>query len=298
MMRAAGIDLGGTKIETRLYGSDWSVLDTRRTATPQSYDALVAELLDHLKWVRAASPTVPVGVGSPGFVDRQTGLMTTANLPATRRPLPADLSEGFGAPVTFVNDCRAFALSEAVLGAGRGERSVMGLVIGTGLAGGLVIDGVLLPDLNGTAGEYGHTPLSAVQVAKHNLPILQCGCGRMGCVETLVAGPGLVRLAAHLGFGDVDTRTIFADPAFEPVLAVWAEIAGSLVAMLMATLDPDCIVLGGGLSNMPDVTRRLSEATESTLLHGTRTPEFRIAEGGPESGARGAALAALEATRE
>ncbi|NRB01161.1 MAG: ROK family protein [Rhodobacteraceae bacterium] len=297
MAVAAGIDLGGTKIETRVFADDWSVLDTRRTATPDGYDALVAEVLDHLKWARTARSDIAVGVGSPGFVDRVTGTMTTANLPATGRPLPSDISEAFGAPVTFVNDCRAFTLSEAVLGAGQGARSVMGLVMGTGLAGGLAVNGVLLPDLNGIAGEYGHTPLSAEVVAKHNLPLLTCGCGRTGCVETLAAGPGIVRLAQHLGHDARDTRTIFTDPSCAPVLDVWAEIMGALIAALMATIDPDRIVLGGGVSNMPDVTGRLARATDQTLLRGSRSPEFRIAQGGPESGARGAALAALEASR-
>ena len=295
MIRAAGIDLGGTKIETRLFGQDWSVVDTRRTATPQDYAALIREIEAHLRWVRSIDAQAPIGLGSPGFVDRKSGKMTTANLPATGRMLPADIEKAFGESVVFLNDCRSFTLSEAILGAGAGFTSVMGLVIGTGVAGGLAVNGSLLPDHNGISGEFGHMPLPARLVKEHGLPIVRCGCGRMGCIETLLAGPGLVRLAAHCGKDEVDTRVITTDPGFADVIDIWEALAGGLIATLMAALDPDCIVLGGGLSKIPDLAGRLGRATDLTLLPGTRTPEIRIAEGGPESGARGAALAAIEA---
>lgn len=298
MIAAAGIDLGGSKSEVQLFDADWRVLDKRRDPTPGEYDALVAMLAGQIGWVldRAGGP-VPVGVGAAGLVGAQ-GLAFTANLPAKGRPLPADIAAAAGHPITYVNDCRALALSEAVFGAGRGHGTVMALILGTGVGGGIAFDGQLRPGPVGTGGEFGHMPASACVVAAHGLPIHRCGCGRMGCVETYVAGPGLARMAFDLTWRTwspealAAARTQDADAA--RVWAIWLEMTAGLLLSLVLAVDPDVIILGGGLSRVPGVAEDLGAALRRTQISGFGTPPIVLAEGGDASGARGAALAAVQ----
>lgn len=298
--RTGGIDLGGTKIEARLFDENWQVLDSRRVATPtQNYDDMLGAIVAQIQWLEDSSDdnALPVGIGVPGFVRRATGCMLTANLPATGKPMPGDLNRIAGRPLTVINDCRAFTLSEAVLGAGRDHASVVGLVMGTGLAGGHAVNGVLVPDLNGLSGEYGHIPLPSSVVAKFDLPIVQCGCGRMGCFETFAAGPGLARLIGHMTGQDMTaeqlaTGVAAGDPAMTSVLGAWLEIMGQLIGTIVMTSDPDCIVLGGGVSNIAGVATMLSQTVAQVVFDGSTPPKIRIAQGGDSSGTRGAALAA------
>ena len=299
-MLTGGIDLGGTKIESRLFDADWQTVESRRVATPQTnYADLVGALAGQIAWLEQMSgdAALPVGIGSPGIVDQQTGAILTANLPATGRTLPADIAARAGRPVPWLKDCTAFVLSEAQLGAGRGHRGVMGLILGTGVSGAFVRDGATLDGHADLAGEYGHMPLPATLVAAHDLPLIQCGCGRTGCYETYCAGPGLARLAEiRLGRAMTPAKIAAAaeagDPAVGEVLSLWARIVGELLGTLMRALDPDCVVLGGGLTNMPGAVGRIAEGAAPTLLPGTRLPRIVLAEDGDSSGARGAALAA------
>lgn len=293
-MTAGGIDLGGTKIESRYFDATWQELARNRVPTPMSYPELVAALLEQIRWLEAQGPLDHVGVGVPGLIDPRSGRMLTANLPATGCPLATDLMSAAGRPVSVANDCRAFALSEAVQGAGRDHVSVLGLVIGTGVAGGMVVDGSLLPDLNGQHGEFGHLPLPADVVARYGLPLAQCGCGLAGCFETLLAGPGLVRLARHLIGGDYTAKAIMTGDNLKTARLAWADIAGSLVAILSRTFDPEIIVLGGGIGSLPDVPCMISTALDGKLLAGTRAPKIVTAAHGDASGARGAAILAMD----
>ncbi len=286
-----GIDLGGTKIEARLFDSDMTEIARNRVPTPvQSYRAMLDGLLEQVAWLDQHAPGCPIGIGSPGLINPQTGIMLTANLPATGHPLAADLSRRFGRSLTVVNDCRAFALSEAIHGAGRGYHNVAGLVIGTGVAGGHVIGGTVLADLNGQHGEYGHLSLSAESVARHDLPLLKCGCGLTGCIETYLAGPGLARIARMKTGEDHSTRSIVSDPDMAGIVDIWVDLAADLVALITRTIDPDVIVLGGGLGSLPDLPAWIASKLSSRLLRGTTAPKITIAEGGDASGARGAAL--------
>ena len=152
-MIAAGIDLGGTKIEAQVFDSGWNRVGSRRVATPQTYDALVAAMVDQIAWVDGlGQPGLPIGVAAAGLINPATGLALTANLPATGRPFPADIAATAGRPITYVNDCRAQALSEAMFGAARGFGSALALNLGTGLAGGIVVAGKLLPGPTGLGG--------------------------------------------------------------------------------------------------------------------------------------------------
>lgn len=297
-MIAAGIDLGGTKIEAQAFDSGWNRVDSRRIATPQTYDALVAAMADQIAWIEGLGhPGLPIGIAAAGLINPATGLALTANLPATGRPFPADIARAAGRQITYVNDCRAQALSEAQFGAARGYRSALALNLGTGLAGGIVVDGKLLPGPSGLGGEFGHFALPAHVIVAHGLPIVRCGCGRMGCAETLIAGPGLARIHQHrTGQStppEVIATTRSTDPQADATWAIWCEVTAELIHTLCYTVDPECVVLAGGLSRVPGLITDLSAALQRAQLPGYGVPPLLLAEGGDTTGARGAALAAL-----
>ena len=296
-MIAAGIDLGGTKIEAQVFDSAWNRVETHRITTPATYAALVAAMAAQIAWVEGRAPGLPIGVAAAGLVNPTTGLALTANLPATGHPFPADIAAAAGRPITYVNDCRAQALSEAVFGAARGQRSALALNLGTGVAGGIVIDGQLLPSPFGVGGEFGHFALPAHVVAAHALPLVRCGCGRMACTETLIAGPGLARIHLHrtgrsLKPEDI-VRTREIDPDTAKTWAIWLELTAEMIHILCFVADPACVVLAGGLSRAPGLVRDLTAALQRAQLPGYDVPTILLAEGGDTTGARGAAYAAL-----
>ena len=295
-MIAAGIDLGGTKIEAQVFDSGWNRVESHRIATPTTYDALVDAMADQIGWVEARTPGLPIGIAAAGLIHPTTGLALTSNLPAGGKPFPADIAKAAGRPILYVNDCRAQALSEAMFGAARGYRSALSLNLGTGLAGGIVINGQLLPGPTGLGGEFGHFALPANVVAAHNLPILRCGCGRFGCTETLIAGPGLSRILAHLTGCRASPEEIVqsraTDPQAQQAWQIWCELTAEMIHTLCFTVDPECVVLAGGLSHAPGLVADLSAALQRAQLPGYGVPLIRLAEGGDATGARGAAYAA------
>ncbi|MDB3929151.1 ROK family protein [Paracoccaceae bacterium] len=297
-MNAIGIDLGGTKMEAQVFDDAWSVAARRRRDTPKDYAELVTELADLIRWADAqTSGTVPVGIGAAGLVNPKTGLALTANLVATGQPFPADIARTVERPVTYVNDCRALALSEAIFGQGKGRRTVMALILGTGVGGGIAVDGSILQGPTHTGGEFGHTSAPAHLVAKHDLPIWRCGCGRMGCIETYIAGPGLTRLAKHILGTDLTTVEIAArrDIDTGPVWQVWCDFGADLLHSLTLTADPDLIVLGGGLTHIEGLVDDLTATARRAQIGDFAVPEIVLAQSGDTSGARGAAYAAWQA---
>lgn len=298
-MIAAGIDLGGTKIEAQVFADDWTIAHRRRIDTPQDYSGLVAAMAEQIIWADTlAGHKIPAGIAAAGIVNPATGHAYTANLPATGQPFPADIARASGRPVTYVNDCRALALSEAIFGIAQGMSPVAAIILGTGIGGGVAVNGQLLAGHSHVGGEFGHTPLAAHVTAQHNLPIHRCGCGRMGCVETYLSGPGLARLADALTGTPRTAHEIANGKASDPELAriwdVWCAIAGELIATLIFTIDPEVVVLGGGMSQIPGIADDLSAAAGSAQLPGFRIPAIRVAQGGDASGARGAAYAAVQ----
>jgi N-acetylglucosamine kinase len=299
-MIAAGIDLGGTKIEAQVFDARWHRVASNRIATPATYDALVQAMAAQIAWATdqagGQGGTIPIGICAAGLVNPATGLALTANLPASGRPFPADIAAAAGRPVTYINDCRAQALSEAMFGAARGFPTAMALNLGTGIAGGIVVDGRLLHSPSGTGGEFGHFPISAVPIVKHALPVLPCGCGRTGCSETLIAGPGLVRIAQLKTGRDLTAQAIASgrhdDPALAAVWAIWLELVTDLLITLTLTADPGCIVLAGGLAQIEGLLPEMTASLHAAQLAGYAIPTLRLAEGGDATGARGAAYAA------
>lgn len=301
MAYAGGIDVGGTKIEAKLFARDWQELDSRRIATPtDSYENLLAAIEDQYRWLDTISGDVdlPVGVGVPGLVDRATGHMVIANLPVKDQNLRDDLIARVNLPIPFVNDCRAFTLSESKLGAGRGHCVVLGLVLGTGVAGGLTVNAELIHGKNGAAGEFGHNPIPATIVEKFGLPTLTCGCGLQGCYESLISGPGMSRMANSLFNLSVTSSEIAngaarGDKKLEQIMKIWTEITCTMIRTIILIADPDCIVIGGGLSNIPGICERLTAELPNGLLAGIQAPLIQLAQGGDSSGVRGAAMVAL-----
>lgn len=301
MIRAAGIDLGGTKSEVQLFDGNWRLVDRRRDATPRDYDALVAMLAGQVRWARErAGGALPVGIGAAGLVDAK-GNAFTANLAAMGRPLPADLARAAGQGITYVNDCRALALSEAVFGAGRSHATVMSLILGTGVGGGVVHDGELRKGPAGTGGEFGHMPVSGPALLAHGLGLRDCGCGRRGCVESYVSGPGLARIGQEISGREITPEEIVAlrhtDPGATRAWAAWLDLAADMALALVQTVDPDVIVLGGGLSRVEGLAQELHTALARAQIPGFGVAPIVIADGGDASGARGAALAAWQEAR-
>lgn len=302
-MMALGIDLGGTKIEAQLFAADWQMLDSKRVATPATYPALVTALCDMVGWAdRASGQSVTIGVGAAGAVRPQDGIVLSANLPAQGKPLPADLAQALGRPVSYLNDSHALALSEAVFGAARSYASVFSLVIGTGVGGGHVCGGRLQTGASGTGGEVGHMSAPAHLVQAHGLPVISCPCGRQGCIETLISGAGMARIAKALTRQDMTAPQIAAargaDPAMQSVWQVWCALVADLVQTLTLTVDPDCVVLGGGLSDMPQVVTDVTAAVAQAQFDGFASPVILRAAGGATSGARGAAYAAWQVAHD
>ncbi len=294
-MTTAGLDIGGTKIEVQVFDADWAECTKRRVPTPKGYNDLVAAVADQIAWAEAeAGPLAAVGVGAAGLVNPQTGLALTANLPASDRPFPADIEAASGRKITYVNDCRALALSEAVFGVGQGHRVVMALIIGTGIGGGIAVNGGLLPGPTATGGEFGHIAAPAHVVAEQGLPVFDCGCGRKGCIETYVAGPGLARLGQHMLGREMTAPEIAEGRRGETraVWTLWCQLAAEMIHGLTLTVDPDVIVLGGGLSSVPGVVDDLMAAAQAAQIRGFGAAPVVLAQGGDASGARGAAYAA------
>lgn len=295
MSIAAGIDLGGTKIETQVFAADWSVAVRRRRETPGDYGALVAAIAEEIGWAEAQGGAgLPLGIGAAGLI-APSGDALTANLVATGHPFPADIARAAGRAVTYENDCRALTLSEAVFGAARGRSPVVGLILGTGVGGGVAVAGALLAGHGGLSGEFGHMPAPAHIVAAHDLPVHRCGCGRTGCIETYIAGPGLSRLAAHLTGTTLPPAEIAArrQGDMAPVWSVWTDLVAELLVTITFTIDPEVVVIGGGLSRIDGLSEALEAALDRAMLEGFAGPRLLIAEGGDSSGARGAAYAAL-----
>ncbi len=286
-----GIDLGGTKIEARLFSDDAArTVASRRMPTPvQDFGALVEGVAEQIGWLleQSGQSDLPVGVAMPGVPDVASGEVATANLPPG--PMGAALSARLGRPVPVLNDAAAFALSEARGGAAEGCGVVAGLILGTGI-GAAVVRGAG-SGAEPVPTEVGHLGLSAATLARHDLPLWPCPCGASGCIEVYAAGPGLARIAsARLGWA-VEPRDLPAAGG-EAVLALWADCVGDALLVLHRTHRPGAIVLGGGLSQLPGVAARLSAVLEARRMAGETVPPVVLARHGDSSGARGAALVA------
>jgi fructokinase len=290
-----GIDLGGTKIEAIALDGDGRVRAQHRRPTPTgSYTDIVAaivELVSHME--RELGVRASVGVGTPGALSPRTGRIKNAN--STRligEALDVDLAAALGRSVRIANDANCFTLSEAVDGAGAGASVVFGVIVGTGTGGGIVRDGCVLVGRNAIGGEWGHNPLPWPQQSE--LPGPTCYCGRRGCIETFLSGPGLERdFREATGAGATATniaeRAGSGDAEAEACLARYEHRMARGLAHVINILDPDVIVLGGGLSRIERLYTNVPRLWQSFVFSdGVDTPLISPAHG-DASGVRGAA---------
>jgi fructokinase len=238
-----GVDLGGTKIEAMALDGAREVL-RRRVPTPRGdYGATIAALAALVREMGQGT----VGVGIPGTLSRLTGLVKNANSTwLIGKPLKQDLESALQREVRLENDANCFALSEATDGAGKGAEVVFGVILGTGVGGGIVVHGRVLTGPNAIAGEWGHNPLPAPTA--EDLPLPQCYCGRAGCIETYLSGPGLARDHEQRTGKRLSPEEIVS--LGDEVLARYEARLARALASVINVLDPEVIVLGGGMSNV------------------------------------------------
>jgi fructokinase len=277
-----GIDLGGTKIEAIALDGTREVA-RRRVPTPRGdYEATVSAVASLVRQIGDGT----VGVGIPGALSRVSGLVKNANSTwLIGRPLKQDLEKAIGRDVRLENDANCFALSEATDGAGAGADVVFGVILGTGVGGGIVARGKVLTGPNAIAGEWGHNPLPAP--GPEDLPLPACYCGRFGCIETYLSGPGLA--ADHLRFTGESLNA-------EDIVARRAETLGRYEARLVRALasvinvlDPDVIVLGGGMSNVERLYTEVPRLWSKHVFSDHVATRLARNAHGDSSGVRGAA---------
>ena len=295
-----GIDLGGTKTEGAVMDAGGKILFRERRPTPaaQGYEAILRNIHDIVQHLEAqAGARCSVGVGTPGAVSTRTGTLKNSNtICLIGKPIRDDLEKSLDRPVRIANDANCFALSEALDGAAKGEPVVFGVIMGTGVGGGIVVNGQLIEGLQHIAGEWGHNflgreigrapatvpdvalPPASMQSsarpegASHNIPEEDplCYCGKLGCVETFLSGPGLARdYAAHGGKLGIDAEAIVTaasqgEATAEAAMQRYLDRFGRALAVVINILDPHVIVLGGGMSNLK---RLYTEGREHVARH-------------------------------
>lgn len=244
-----GIDLGGSKIELLALDPDGREVFRKRVPTPQGdYAATVQAVVSLVGQAEGELRTkASIGIGIPGALSLATGLLKNANSTCLiGRPLKQDLEKALNREVRLANDANCFALSEAVDGAGQGAEVVFGVILGTGVGGGIVVQGRVLTGPNAIAGEWGHNPLPLPR--KEDLPPPDCYCGRKGCIETYLSGPGLARDHLAATGERLSPEEIFSSE--NSTKARYEERLARALASVINVLDPDVIVLGGGISNI------------------------------------------------
>lgn len=281
-------DIGGSRIKAAQSDAPGAVTVLGGAATPVAdFDAFVAVLAGF------AGAAQGVAISIAGVSDPETGQMKIANIPCLDgRRAAADLARALALPVWIGNDADCFALAEAGMGAGRGHRNVFGVILGTGVGGGLVIGGRIVTGAGGFAGEWGHGPV----LNERRVPWFACGCGQAGCVDTIGGARGIERLHRFLTGQTETSQAIVAAwragdmPAAETV-AVWADLVSGPLAMVLNVTGASVVPVGGGLSNAPDLIAALDRATRAKVLRASDRPLLIPAELAVEPGLIGASLA-------
>jgi len=286
-----GIDLGGTKTEGVILDPAGCELLRKRYSTPQAqgYSAVLSTIVSLVNELeQSVDENCTVGIGMPGVISPADSSLRNSNTVClTGKPIVSDLARELGRPVRMENDANCFALSEAIDGAGRSYETVFGVIMGTGIGGGIIHQGKLIPGHLHIAGEWGHNQLET------DGP--RCYCGRRGCVETFLSGPGLAADYVRRG-GSSDATAKDAihlaaggDEIAEQTVQAFLKRFGRALAVVINILDPHAIILGGGLSN---IERLYFEGREYVTQHvfwdGFDTPILKN-KNGDSAGVRGAA---------
>jgi len=290
-----GIDLGGTKIAAVVFAPDGRVMWEQRIATPkQDYERTVAALAAVVEDAeREVAGTCTVGVGIPGAISPATGLIKNANSTwLNGRPLKIDLERALGRDVRLANDANCLAVSEATDGAAAGAHVVFGVILGTGTGGGLVVNGTVVTGPNAIAGEWGHNPLPWPDSEEHPGPA--CYCGHNGCVETFLSGPGLSadyrrRGGALIRGEEIVARAGTGEPLAKTSIKAWTRRLAKSLATVINVVDPDVIVVGGGLSRVTSIYTDVPKHWGAWVFSDTVSTRFVPSQYGDASGVRGAA---------
>lgn len=292
-----GVDLGGSKIEAVLMDELGHIVSRQRVITPQGdYEKTVHAVFDLVanleKGVTFSRP-IPVGVGIPGSVSPHSGLIQNANSTCLiGRDLQADLSSRLSRSVRLANDADCFALSEAQDGSGLGQESVFGVILGTGVGAGIVVNGQLLAGPNAISGEWGHNPLPWPK--QDEQPGFPCYCGRLGCIETFLSGPSLIRFygnatGIHCSVPHIVALAQQGEPVAQQLMNHYEDRLARALAMVLNILDPHVVVLGGGLSNIERLYKNVPLIWKNHVFSDTVVTSLRRARWGDSSGVRGAA---------
>ena len=290
-MATIGVDLGGTKIEGAILDEALRPVHRVRVATERErgYDHILDRVVEVVAVLRPHAPEASVvGIGTPGSLSARDGTLKNSNTTCLNgRPVHADLERRIGLPVRLENDANCFALAEARGGAGQGAALVFGVILGTGVGGGLVIDGRLWAGPQHIAGEWGHHAIDPAGPA--------CYCGQRGCVETLLSGPALE--AAYRAAGgppasaaQIAARAAAGEAAAADVVACYLDRFGRALANVIDILDPDVVVLGGGLSNLDVLYTRGRDAVARYVFNDELTTPIVPNRLGDSAGVIGAAL--------
>lgn len=290
-----GVDVGGTKIEAIALNNEGRELGRTRSPTPQhDYDATLNTILELVQKLEAQTgQSGSVGIGMPGAIDARTGLIKNANsVWLNGRPMDKDLETLLARPVRLQNDANCFALSEAVDGAGQGFGCVFGVIIGTGCGGGFAVHGRPLQGANRIAGEWGHNPLPAP--TPEETPGPDCYCGKVNCIETWLSGPGFARTfkqhtGAALTAEEICAAAESGDAQARAALAAYEDRMARALSVVVNILDPDVIVLGGGMSNITRLYDNVPRLMAPHIM--SDDPIIRLKQNvhGDSSGVRGAA---------
>ncbi len=297
-----GVDLGGSKIEAMVMANDGTELARLRVPTPAGdYAATVATVTEAVARAEAqagiANSGIPVGVGIPGTMSPTTGLVKNANSTCLiGNPLDKDLARALNRPVRLANDADLFAASEAVDGAGANEKFVFGVILGTGVGGGIAVAGRAATGPNAVRGEWGHNPLPwpCITDGGDERPGPGCYCGRTGCIETFLSGPGLTadherHGGEHLDAAMIAERAGAGDGAAGATMTRYLDRLARALAHTINILDPDVIVLGGGLSNLEIIYERVPAHWQDWAFSDVCTTPLKRNRHGDSSGVRGAA---------
>jgi len=289
-----GIDFGGTKIEAAALNAGGQFLARVRTPNPGDYDRAIRDVRDLIARAEAeAGGTGTVGIGTPGSINPRDGRMRNANATFLNgRTFREDLEIALGREVRMANDANCLALSEAVDGAAAGARSAFAVIIGTGVGGGLVVDGRIVEGANGMGGEWGHVPLPWMTTEEYPGP--KCWCGQHGCLDILVSGTGLQKDMATRTGHMLDGPAIIqcarrGEAAAVAALDAYVDRLGRAMAMIANIVDPDVFVMGGGMSNVTEIYDRLPAVIDRYSFGGDWEGRIVAAKWGDSSGVRGAA---------
>ncbi len=296
-------DVGGSFIDIAIIGDDAIVNHRHKHPTPlHDWDGFVAVFAEmQARHGHMLSPDAPISLSLAGLFDRKTGIAASANIPCIHgRQLIHELEAALGRPVRITNDADCFVLAETRLGAARGHEDVFGIVLGTGVGGGLLLRGQLMTGRSGVSGEWGHGPIVTRSHSHPSAtPYFPCGCGQSGCLDTIGGARGIERLHAYLhgeapGSREITDRWEKGDASAGETMDFYMEILSGALAAILNTLPVTIVPVGGGLSNSPKLVQTLDRQVRERMLRAPASPILATTTLGGDAGLLGAMLAARE----